>query len=470
MNLAPRSWAAASPSVVKDWISESTSINQDLREQSAALRARARDLEQNNDYAHKYLNLVEIGVLGDNGISLQCRARTTRNRLDDRVNRLVEREFDKWGRRDCTLDGRLNWSEIQKLAIRSVARDGEILFRLVRGGGLKLVAYDASWLDNELNQDAKNGQNQIIQGIEIGAMGEPVAYHLTKGDPIDNKVGLFGVVDRRRKEYERVPARDMIHLFQTQRPNQVRGASWMAPAMIHLLMLHRYERAEMLAAEFAAKKVGYYKTPTGDWLEGDADAKDYGLPEAINGLGMTELPEGVDMALLDPNHPVQAYAEYVASCLRGIASALGVTYHALSGDLTGVSFSSIRSGTIEERDRWRATQQWMIHKFHQKIFEAWLDENLERLPGLSINDKDRVAECNWQTRGWTWVDPVKDMQSQQMQYQMGVCSLSDIASSQGRDLEEVFDQRQKETELASRYGVSIQDISTELMEVTDEED
>ena len=57
-----RKWAAASPTVVKDWIAQSDSINKDLKEQSRALRARARDLEQNNDYAYKYLGLSLIHI------------------------------------------------------------------------------------------------------------------------------------------------------------------------------------------------------------------------------------------------------------------------------------------------------------------------------------------------------------------------------------------------------------------------
>ena len=79
---ALRKWSAASPSVVKDWISESESINTDLRAQSKALRARARDLEQNSDYVAKYLQLVEVNVIGEHGIRLQAKTRTSRGKLD----------------------------------------------------------------------------------------------------------------------------------------------------------------------------------------------------------------------------------------------------------------------------------------------------------------------------------------------------------------------------------------------------
>ena len=440
-----RKWAAADPHVVKDWIQENQSINQDLRVQGAALRARARDLEQNNDYVSKWLALCEINTVP---IRLQSKVRTTRGKLDTRINRLIERGFSRWHRKEtCSLDGRLNWQEVQRLVIRSVARDGEVIVRFVPGDTLKLAIYDADWLDENYNQVKNDRRPAIMQSIEVDAMGKPVAYYLS--EPSSSPV--FGSPQRR--SYERVPASEILHIYKPERPNQIRGSTWMASVMIHLLMLHRYERAEMAAAEFSAKKIGFYKTPTGDWLD-DQTEGDYGLPNSIQGLGMTALPVGVDMDLIDPSHPVSAYEQYVKAVLRGIATGLGVTYHALSGDLTSVSFSSIRSGTIEERDRWRSIQNWLIEALHRPVFERWLAENLTSL-GLQASDFDRASEAHFQARGWQWVDPVKELQSQQMAYAMGIESLSGIAAQFGKDLEEVFDQRQKESELAESYGVEI---------------
>ena len=462
---ALRKFAAASPTVVKDWIADSDSINKDLKEQGKALRARARDLEQNNDYAYKYLGLAELNTIGEHGIRLQSKARTRRGRLDTQANRAIERAFAQWSRREnCSLDGRLDWTEIQRLIIRTCARDGEVLVRLIRGDGLKLAIYDGDFLDHNLNQPAQGGQNQILQGIEMDQAGKPVAYYLHKNNPTDNP-SFFGV--QHQAEFERVPAENILHIYKSDRPNQIRGASWMASVMIHMLMLNRYERAEMAAAEMSAKKVGVYETPTGDWLDGEDQATDYGLPNSVNGLGMLELPTGVSVSLLDPNHPVSAYSDYVSGVLKGIATGLGVTYHALSGDLTQVNFSSIRAGTIEERDRWKACQQWLISRLHQPIFEAWLRETL---PTLSIADADfdRLSDVRWQPRGWTWVDPVKDMQAHQMSYAMGISSLTDMAAAQGKDLEEIFDQRAKEKQLADDYGVEIADISMQDIGGTDE--
>ena len=463
---ALRRYDAASPDVVRDWVSQVKSINQDLREQGEALRARARDLEQNNDYASRYLNLVETNIIGE-GIKLQSKARTSRNKLDNRVNRLIEREWQAWTyAENCSLDGRLEWADVQRLVARTCARDGEVIVRMVREPEFKVAIYDADFLDYNLNREAVNGGNAIIQGIEVNAQGRPVAYYLWKQPP--NKVpSLFGapVKSPNVNNYERVPASDILHIYRSERPNQVRGATWLAPVMIHLLMLNRYERAEMRAAELAASKVGYYKTPTGDYLDDEGDADNYGLPSSIGGVGFTELPAGTELAMLDPSHPVSAYQSYVSGVLRGIASGLNVTYHALSGDLTAVNFSSIRAGTIEERDNWRKWQQFFICHLMRPIFQGWLESNRDRLQVAAS-----ASDAHFVPRGWTWVDPVKDLQAHQMAYELGVTSLTDIAASQGRDLEDVFDQRRKEQDMLAEFGVQINQPAQRPTEVDDEDD
>ena len=444
-----RRWDAASPDVVQNWVSEVKSINEDLRTQGEALRARARDLEQNNDYVSRYLSLVENNIVGE-GVKLQSKARTNRGKLDMRVNRIIEKEFKNWTyAENCSRDGRLDWADIQRLVVRSVARDGEIVVRIVRGSEFKIALYDADFLDYQLNRESTKEKNAIIQGIEVDRAGKPIAYYLWNTPP--NKVpSIFGMPTKspNMNNYERVDAEDIIHIYKSDRPNQIRGATWLAPVMIHLLMLNRYEQAEMRAAQLAASKLGYYKTPTGDYLDDEENAEGFGLPSSIGGVGFTELPAGTELAMLDPNHPVSAYSDYVAGVLRGVATGLNVTYHSLSSDLTSVNFSSIRAGTIQERDTWKTWQQFYVCHLIRPIYSAWLDFNRKSLGVTST-----TADAAFVPRGWSWVDPLKELQSHQMAYELGVTSLSAIAASQGKDLEEVFDERAKEAELMTEFGL-----------------
>ncbi|MBK7121299.1 MAG: phage portal protein [Comamonadaceae bacterium] len=64
--------------------------------------------------------------------------------------------------------------------------------------------------------------------------------------------------------------------------------------------------------------------------------------------------------------------------LRSIASGMGVTYHGLANDLEGVNFSSIRSGTLEERDAWMVLQDWFAEAFLRPVFGEWLSWSLTK--------------------------------------------------------------------------------------------
>ncbi len=79
----------------------------------------------------------------------------------------------------------------------------------------------------------------------------------------------------------------------------------------------------------------------------------------------------------------------------------------------------------------------------------------------------KFTEVLWQPRGWSWVDPLKDQKANAEGVALGVMTRSDIAASQGKDLEEIFEQLQREKTMAEQYGLSFGTEPTE--EVVDEE-
>ena len=111
-----------------------TTGDTELRFSLATARARSRELERNNDYAKKFLKMCETNVIGRTGFTLQNKARDPNGKLDKAANDLLEAEWIKWGKKGtCTVDGRLSWLGVQKLFIRTVARDGEFIARKIKG-------------------------------------------------------------------------------------------------------------------------------------------------------------------------------------------------------------------------------------------------------------------------------------------------------------------------------------------------
>jgi lambda family phage portal protein len=152
--------------------------------------------------------------------------------------------------------------------------------------------------------------------------------------------------------------------------------------------------------------------------------------------------------------------------LRSIASGMGVTYHGLANDLEGVNFSSIRSGTLEERDAWMVLQDWFAESFLRPVFAEWLRWSLTlgaiRYPAgaaLPIAKLDKFTDHTWLGRRWGWVDPLKDIEAARLSIKTGIASPQMIAAQNGVDVADMLQAiADFETQVAAA-GVTLVDYS-----------
>ncbi|MDZ7804324.1 MAG: phage portal protein [Thiohalophilus sp.] len=115
--------------------------------------------------------------------------------------------------------------------------------------GFVIELLDPARLDHLLNKDLRNG-NRIRLGIELNHAGRPVAYWLLKGE----RKGWVSL----RDTHERVPAEDIIHWFDPERPEQLRAGTWMASGLLTIHQLEAYQEAAITAARAGASKMGFY--------------------------------------------------------------------------------------------------------------------------------------------------------------------------------------------------------------------
>ena len=444
--------AASGSRLFNDWTTSSYSSTEELKYTLGKIRARSRDLFNNNDYARRFIELCKANIAGPQGVQLQARAIEDNGSADKVANQIIEKEFSNWGK-SCTVDGRLGWVDAQKLFVETVARDGECLIRLVRGYnnpyGFAIQFIEADHLDETFNEELKN-DNKIEMSVEMDRFRRPKAYHLLVKPP--NGIALVRGNDR-----QRVPASEILHGYMVNRPNQVRGIPWAVTAMSRLHMLGAYEQSELVAARVASAKMGFFTSPDSEGYVGE-DVMDGYTPimEAEPG-SFEQLPAGMDFKSFDPDHPTTAFKDFEKAMLRGISSGLNVSYASLSNDLESVNYSSIRQGSLDERDHWRSAQRWLIDHFCRPIYEAWLDEALTRqaVP-LPVRKKDKWMAADWQPRGWQWIDPQKEISANVEAVKNGFKSLSDVLSESGRDPLDTLSQLAAEKELAEAMGLNLQ--------------
>ena len=455
-----RAYAAASMNRLSgDWLTTATSIDNDIRSGMSAVRSRARDLSQNSEFAKAYLRAVRKNVVGSEGFALQVKAVNYENSkaVSDRIaNSKLETGFYDWGKPDtATVTGKISFRKAQEVLIETVARDGEAFVRIIRGRnvnrfGFSLQLIEPDWIDEKHNTELGNG-NIIRMGVEIDRWRRPVAYHVSTRN---NTLDLYGTIVP-TSPYVRVPAGDMIHLFDPERADQTRGISWMAPAMVGLHNLKGYIEAAVINARVGASKMGFFRDPTGGDGPYEGDGKD------VAGNRITTIEPGIfedigskEFHPYDPKYPDQQFDPFVKAILRGVSAGLGVSFSSLSNDLTEVNFSSIRAGLIEERETWKSLQAWFVESFLNRVYSEWLEMALlTEAVNLPYAKLSKFNAPKWTGRRWAWVDPLKDVEAAKAAVAAGFKSATQIINEAGGDIEELYQELSDEKALAKEYGL-----------------
>lgn len=409
------------------------------------LRHRARALVSNVPYIAQAVNVMVSCTVGT-GITprwLGAGAEVAAKRWADWV-------------RVADYDGLLDFYGLQGKAWGTMKVDGEVLVRLrERRAGpaavpLQLQLLEIDWLDTERNEVV--GNNEIIAGIEFNQRGERVAYWLFDRHPGD--VGFRATL----RESQRVPAAEIIHLFNPARPGQQAGISALAPIIAKARDLQVYEDAEQ-----ARKNLETRLAALGEWDESLLDGVK--LPEQMAGPGAGGAPATVDLGELagggiiglppgmrNPTiiSPTAApgYVDYVKHQQKNIAAGLGVPYEYMTGDMTEVNFSSSRVRTNQYR-RDVEREQWtlLVPMLCDRVAMRW-----HALMDLAGARADVAPYPDWTTPKWASVNPVQDVAADLSEIKGGLCSISEKIRQRGYVPDLVFAELRSDLERLNADG------------------
>lgn len=457
--------------LLADWVATLMHPDDEMRWNIRRLRARARELCRNNAYARQVLTLLATNVIGPRGFKLQAQVRNNDGTLNKRINDTIELAWDEWCEAP-TVDGKLTFTRLQHLLAKSWARDGELFVRQwfsFDGNRFRyaLEPIDPDQIDESLNRPAGDGKNEIRLGIEVNEQGRPTAYWVW------NRAERFATTGAKREQI-RIPAEQIIHVFDPERVNQTRGVTMFHAVMVALKMLAGYTEAELVAARTTAAKMGFFtkqKSENGAVAGIDVDPSTNTIQmEAAPGI-IDFAPDGYEFTPWDPQHPTTAFAPFVKWMLRETATGVSMSYNALANDLEGVNYSSMRSGLLIERDVFRCAQDLWIGAFLRPVYRNWINfALLSRALVLDQRDSQKFLPAKFSPRGWAWVDPLKDTQAGVMGIQAGLTSRQALLAEQGLDFEEVLEQLAMENEMAEEAGVSISGPTVVAVDNTDQQD
>lgn len=384
-------------------------INSEVAAGGSTLRARARHLAINNPLIASGVRNLAVALTGA-GIVPTPRAKGKRRRAQ------MGKAWDAFCR-VADADGRTDFNGLQAAVARGLIVDGEVIAQMVDGEAdlpaLRLIPPEQ--VDESMTRPIDGG-GYIVQGIEFDAQGRRVAYHVFPHKPTD----LFATY----APPVRIPAAEMLHIFEPVAAGQVRGVSWLAPVILTASEFDQLCDALLTGAKVAAMFAGFLvnvnDTSGEDPFGGDE------MPSLEPGT-IQKMPGGWDAKFTNPQQAQQT-GEFVKAQIRQLAAGLGVPSHWLDGDLTGANYSSLRAGLLPVRARCEQVQYLTL--LPQFLNPVWAE--------VFPDDQDGA---DWLPPAWQQVDPLKQVQADAAELEAGLTSRRKLIAARGWTLEDVDAER-----------------------------
>lgn len=430
--------AAAKGRHTSDWYSPALSINQEVLAALEILRERSRELCRNNAYAINAVRTIKNNVIGAGVRPTPVAVKgITKSRL-----KIVEQTWNAWAdKTGCDYDDQNTFYGLQSLAMKVVVESGECIIRKVRGTStdivpLRLQIMEGDFINSSYHTGIWQDDNTLTYyGIKFDRSGRRIGYWLYKHHPSE-----FGT------ESEFVPASDIIHIYDTERPGQIRGVPMGCGAMLRLKDLEDYEFTERTRNKVAAAFAVFITDPTGTDNGNVTGVDDNERIEP--GMIKTLLP-GQEIAVANPPSN-QGFAEYVKSNLRGISAGFGMSYEALSNDYSNVNFSSGKMGSMEFNNHIEHLQwNMVIPKFCAKVF-PWFIEACQ-LKGIIPFTSE--VDATWTPPRRQMIDTYKEIQGLEKGLRAGIYSWSDVVKTLGMVPSELAAELEEDKKMWDRLGL-----------------
>lgn len=444
----------------------SGSADAELHTSLKKLRDRSRQLVRDSAYAKRARAVIVNNVIGQ-GVGMQAQVITTRAELATRVNDSIEEAWAEWCKAEnCHTGGTLHFHDMERLLMGEVFDAGEVLLRLHffpfgrQGIPLSLEVVEAERLAHEVFDSAGVAPgNELRMGVEVDGFQRPVAYWIRKRHQGDYRTQIDGATD----SVERVPADQIFHLNPVTRWPQTRGEPWMHAVLRKLDDLNEYSQHEVTAARASAAYFATIESPEeANPLKTDEE-DDGGQVMDIDPLTIQELAPGEKLNFHTPNRPNSAFNAFVQSVLREIAAGVGTSYESLSRDYSQSNYSSSRLALLDDRDGYRALQQWWLRSFRCRLHCIWLQQAvlagaIDAVPRSAYAaDMKRYEAVLFKPRGWQWVDPTKEVTAYKEAIKAGLTTLSDVIAQTGggMDIEDVIATRRRELDMLQAADIEV---------------
>ncbi|OYZ15631.1 MAG: hypothetical protein B7Y35_06065 [Sphingomonadales bacterium 28-64-96] len=463
---AVRQYEAARPGNrrIENWRRSDAGPRGEVEQGAPQLRRLVRDLLRNNGYARKahaklVSSTVGTGITGS--VIRLADGKPANGRLREGWARMVD-DADYLGEQD--LNG------LMLTGARALFSDGDVIIRRYRTAfdantrtpPVRFQVLEIDHLDTGKSSLLGGGDKGFIdRGIEYDAQGRKVALWLFPDHPAN-----LSRVLRAKWESVKVPIGECLQVYDLLRPGQDRGVSPFSAAVMPLNELAAYLDREAMRKNIEACLAGFISSPEPANMGGLQLGANTGTDE--NGNTTLEFVPGM-IHRMKPGENFQAGPEpkvgdmgpFIKQMGFLAAAGVGVMFEHMTGDMSGVNYSSYRVGSFDF-GQFAEQQQWqvLVPRMCQRMFGAGFIEASAALglPGAA------GAGLRWTPpRPITSPDPEKDARANKLELDMFQRSISELAEERGWTLPELVERIKADRALiATELGIDTMQLNALL--------
>lgn len=429
---------------MKGFNAPSGSAHEDIDFHNFTMRQRARMLYMAAPVATSAIKTNRTNVVG---VGLRLKSRIDREVLGltpdqaEKWQKDTEREFSLWAsdKRACDATGMNNFYGLQQLALVSWLLSGDCIGIIKQRKPTRLLPYSlrvhlieadriatptGSSLGTSLlyttGKNPDNG-NTIYDGVEVDKDGMVVAYHIRSTYPFELGAPLRTEWARVLAYQEHTGLPNVLHVIDTERPDQYRGVSYLAQVIEPLLQLRRYTESELMAAVIESFFTAFIKTEASkeempfNELNEEAEHEPRNPNDYNMGPGQVNIMDpGEDVVFAEPKHPNGSFDKFAEAISAQVGAALEIPADLLLKKFNA-SYSASRAALLEAWKAFKMRREWLGDDFCRPLYEIWMSEAVARgriyAPGFFDNPAIRAAYLGseWLGPSQGQLDPVKEI-------------------------------------------------------------
>lgn len=481
------------------WRPNLNSVDGDIIPDKPTIDARTRDMLRNDSYVASGANIHKDNIVGA-AFLLNSKPNHKVLGLDEKwaeeFQEEVESKFTLWAESinhwpDASRKGTL--TDLVRLAVGVHLMSGEVLAAAewIRESARPYrTAIQMVDLDRLSTPAGKIESRFLRAGIEKNIHGAPIAYHVRKAHPhewLDADSYQWKRIDA-YKPWGRV---QMIHIFESIRPEQTRGVAEMASALTETKIARTFRKVALqraivdatyaasieselptevifqalgagnMNAEEVAKVVESYSTGYLNTVNTYSGVKGH----KIDGVKIPVFLPGTKLNVRPAGHGGPLGTEFEQSLLRYIAANLGISYEQLSRDYSKTNYSSAKAAMAETWKFMQSRKKAIADRFASHVFMLWLEEafskgHIDSLPRNAPNfweglNRDAYASCEWIGASRGQIDELKETQAAVLRIKYHLTTYEDELARLGKDWRRVFAQREREQEIMESRGLTV---------------